>query len=158
MKWAGVHNAGAFYRCALMKRLGLFAFRTIANQGLSVLLQDELQWTSPTDLQNGATRNRLQQEDLTTVPSSFTATAKTQLHQNSLLNVTLWDLSVYPWKIWLVDAQRFLKEWMVGAQAQVSRERHRKEHNALTYFLKFWNFASLQRWSVGYVGAPLGSK
>lgn len=37
----------------------------------------------------------------------------------------------------------------------LKRNRNRKEHNALTYFLKFWNFVSLQRWSVGYAGAPL---
>lgn len=104
VKWQYVHNEGGFSRFVLMKRPGLFTFRT-ASQGLSLLLQDELQCASPTDLQNGAIRNSPQQDDLTTVPSNFTATAKRQLQQNTVLKVTLWDTSVYPWKSTSVDAQ-----------------------------------------------------
>lgn len=72
-----------------MKTLGPFAFRTTASQGLSALLQDELQCTSLIDLQNRAAGNCTQQQDLTTVPPSFTATAKVQLQKNSVLKVTL---------------------------------------------------------------------
>lgn len=123
-----------------------FAFRTTARQGVSVLLQDELQCKPPTDLQNGATRNCPQQDDFTTVPSNFTATAKTQLQQNSVFKVTLWDLSVYPQKssLWMHRSSWKNEYRYIGPS--LKRNRNRKEHNALTYFLKFWNFASLQRW------------
>lgn len=155
MKLAWVHNAGALYRWALIRRLGPFAFRTTASQGLSVLLQDELQCTSPMTFKMvplGTVLNRK-------ISLLFLPVSQPQLRHISDKTQSLkspCETSVFTHKHPACGYPEVLERMngrCTGPSLKINRNR--KEHNAVTYFLKFWNFASLQRWSVGYAGPPL---